>query len=58
MQAFHDRGKPSNVYKKQFRPEFVWFKEISTANEVEVMKVLDHCNVLKFIDCIREEEIR
>jgi hypothetical protein len=50
-------GQLSVVYKKQFRGKFVSVKKTSTADEEKVFD-LDHCNVLKFIGCIREEEIR
>ena len=55
------RGKFSVVYKKKFRGRFVSVKRTTAADgerEVAVMKVLDHCNVLKFIHCILKEGIR
>jgi hypothetical protein len=46
------RGQLSVVYKKKYNGKFRSVKRTSTANEVEVMKVLDHCNVVKFFDCV------
>ena len=52
------RGKFSVVYKKKFRGRFVSVKRTTTSDEDAVMKELDHCNVLKLIDCICKEGIR